>query len=144
MGEDGGVVIGRGSRRLTLIRNETGSSYGDPSRKSVESLEADLVADGLTAHAIVFPEGRKQRLDVFFADLERDWKGWKGERRWEEIESGLSLTCAHDGRGTISVAVEIRRLFGEDWAARANLRVDSGEELSSLVRDLRRLLTPAQ
>ena len=90
------------------------------------------------------PEGVEERLDDFFADLERDWRGWHGQRRWEGMEGGLSLTCTHDGRGTIFIAVALRHLSGADWTAQATVGVDSGEELTQLVGDLRQLLTPDQ
>jgi Family of unknown function (DUF6228) len=137
-----GVVIGHGSRTLALAVNQVGQSDRDPSRQSVWSLEAELVADGLTAHTSFWlgPEGVDVGLNEFFADLEREWRGWDGERRWETMEGGLSLTCTHDGRGTITVAVVLENLSGSDWTAEAALVVESGEELSRLVRDLRRLL----
>jgi hypothetical protein len=140
---DDGVVIGHGSRRLTLTRHQVGQSDRDPSRKSVWSLEAELVADGLTARTSSWlgPEGIEAPLDDFFADLERDWRGWNGQRRWDAMEGGLSLRCTHDGRGTISVAVVLQHLSGVDWTAEATVAVESGEELSRVVRELRRLLS---
>lgn len=135
---DDSVVIGHASQRLTLARHEVGRSDRD--------LAAELVADGLTARTSFWlgPEGLEERLDDFFASLERDWRGWDGQRRWSGMEGGLSLTCTHDEQGTISVAVVLEHLSGSAWSAEATLAVDAGEELSRLVRDLRRLLTPDQ
>jgi hypothetical protein len=140
------AVIGHGSHRLTLARHQVGQSDHDASRNAVWALQAELVADGLTASTTFYlgPEGVEERLDDFFADLERDWRGWHGQRRWESMEGGPSLACTHDGRGTISVAVTLRHLSGADWAAQATLAVESGEELTQLVGDLKRLLTPDQ
>lgn len=129
------VVIGHG-RTLTLRRHEVG-------RQSVESLAAELTADGLTARTAFWlgPDGVEEGLDEFFASLERDWKGWDGTRLWQGMEGGLSLSCTHDGRGTIRVAVTLEHVSGADWRVQAVLAVDAGEELSGLVRDLSRLLT---
>jgi Family of unknown function (DUF6228) len=102
-----------------------------------------LVTDGLTAHTTfwVGPEGIEHRLDDFFRSLEGDWRGWDGPRQWKGMEGGLSLTCTHNGLGTITVAAVLENLSGSDWTAKAALAVGAGEELSHLARDLRRLLT---
>jgi hypothetical protein len=140
---DQGVVIGHAPRRLTLTRRQVGQSDLDPSRQTVWSLEAALEADGLTARTSFWlgPEGVEEGLDAFFAGLERDWRGWNGQRRWDAWEGGISLTCTHDGRGTISVAVVLENLSGSDWTVEAALVIDAGEELTRVARDLRRLFT---
>jgi Family of unknown function (DUF6228) len=137
------ATIGHSGRRLVLTRDRSGPSDRDADRESVWSLHAELYADGLKAATSFWlgPEGVEERLDVFFERLAADWRGWAGARVWENMEGGLFLTCTHNGKGTVVVHVELRHLSGSDWTAKANVFVDAGEELSTVTRDLRRLLS---
>src|SRR4051812_47099451 len=82
------VVVGHGSRTLTLSRHEVGANDRDPTRQSIWSLAAELAADGLTARTTFWlgPDGVEEGLDEYFASLERDWRGWDSARPWRGME----------------------------------------------------------
>ena len=42
-------------------------------------------------------EHRWVGLADYFAALESDWRGWKGQRVYESTEDDLRLTATHDG-----------------------------------------------
>ena len=129
------VTIGRDDHRLSLARAEV-------SGKSVWSLAATLEADGLTASTMFWlgPEGAEDGLDWFFGWLASDWRGWEGARVWDGMEGGLTLTCVHSGR--VEIGVVLRHLSGADWTATATLVVDPGEQMTTVARELQRLLAP--
>src|SRR3954453_3136179 len=42
-------------------------------------------------------------LAEYFEQLDADWRGWAGERRWESLERDVALVATHDGLGTITL-----------------------------------------
>lgn len=117
------AVIGHGSRRLTLARHEVGQSDYDVSRRAVWSLEAELIADGLAARTTFYlgPESVEKPLDDFFAALERDWRGWDGQRQWEGMEGGLALSCTHKD-WAMQLVIKGRRALQREDAGQTSVR----------------------
>jgi len=104
---------------------------------SVVVVVALLRADGLEARRAVVHHYSRGFDDLvgYFANLERDWRGWKGERTWESLEGDLAFSAVHDGH--IALTVSLRQSVPDGWSAKAHLRIDPGEQLSVVVRDLR-------
>ena len=102
-----------------------------------------LVEDeGLSAETSIWlgPHGVEVSLADYFADLARDWRGWRGAKQWEGIEGGLKLCCTHDGLGHVSVGVSLNHLSGAGWETLVDVPVDAGQ-LDVVASGMRELLT---
>jgi len=112
----------------------------------VRRADVEVRADGMAARttatlSVIF---EKIDLGVFFAGLASDWRGWKGERRWEALEREMAIDARHDGRANVMIAVTVRRAertyAGDVWPARVVFTVEAGEQLATLASDIGSLL----
>jgi hypothetical protein len=71
-------------------------------------------------------------LAVFMRDIANDWRGFDGERAYASTEGHLSLTCRHDGRGTVHCRVVIGRLSPPEWSMAAGLEFGAGSHLDQI------------
>jgi Family of unknown function (DUF6228) len=91
----------------------------------------EFAAPGLKAEHRIWERYGGDRLDLadFFAGLNDEWRGWKGEKTWEA--QGLLLTATHDGMGHVRIVATLddaSRTGREDaWAASLRLFVDAGQ-----------------
>ena len=109
----------RGSGRLTLSR-------GLWSDREVESYDADLRADGVSASAGVYSYGT-DGLPSFFDDLAENWRGWRGVETWGSLEGQLTIDADHDGLGTVTLHIGLTPSAALDrWSAMAVLTLDAG------------------
>lgn len=53
---------------------------------------------------------------LFFKEMSIDWRGWAGEKIWEDLDQQLRLTGTIDNIGHVSVRVEI-------WSANYNAKL---------------------
>jgi hypothetical protein len=63
-----------------------------------------------------------------FADMARQWSGWRGELAWRSLEGELALRCSHDRLGHIAIRIELR--FGhmpDDWRVEATVMAEGGQ-----------------
>jgi hypothetical protein len=44
----------------------------------------------------------------FFTSLADSWRGWEGEKKWEDLEHRVGLTATCDKTGHITLSVQIR------------------------------------
>jgi hypothetical protein len=103
----------------------------------------EIRADGLTAHTIATIDTSPLTLPGFFAQMDADWRGWDGERRWRALEGELMIEARHDG-GQILMAVTVRHSWwGEarsgrrdEWSARVEFTLEPGEQLRNVAREL--------
>lgn len=65
-------------------------------------------------------------LAAWFEDMADDWKGWKGEKKWGDLESRVLLSATTDSTGHITMRVT---LAGPecDSELRVNIRFDAGQ-----------------
>jgi hypothetical protein len=81
-------------------------------------------------------------LADFFDGLADDWRGWTGVRHWESVEGDLKLEAEHI-HGHVRLRVIVRRPvadWGNDgWSATGDLRVDPGEQLTQIAKNVRSL-----
>jgi hypothetical protein len=117
------VVFGsRSGLRLELVP----AAYpwgGD--RGELPTWQARLTGAGL-AVAVVCPEAswEQQSLADYLAGLDRDWRGWDGERVWQSEEVELRLTARHDKTNTVLVGVEL--VQSGSWRVETELELDPG------------------
>lgn len=46
----------------------------------------------------------------FFADLAQSWRGWSGEKKWEDLDHRIALTAVSDRTGHVNFKVILREL----------------------------------
>jgi len=74
----------------------------------------------------------------FFRSLGTRWRGWSGERTYESLEDDLRLTAVHDGH--VQLTVRLRQSTEPNgWDVKASIRLDPGEEMSTLVDEMETL-----
>ena len=130
------VQIGSSSRGLLLA--------WAPSATTTDQVNANLVDEGLSASRPVahgYGNGFRD-LVVFFEEMERDWRGWDGDRTWESLEGDLRIEGRH-AHGHVELRVTLRHAVADwgrsGWSATADVTIDPGESLSQIVRDLQPL-----
>lgn len=158
------VAIGYGDAILRLSRGNHGPGFGG---RALWLVAVDLEDDMLEARTnVLLGPDCEPSLSEFFEDLAAHWKGWKGTKDWDCMDSlqfmigleggfrdcidpvhgrvgfegGLKLSCTHDGLGHIAINVELRPESGARWVARSFVAVHAGQ-LHEIAADLRRLLT---
>ncbi len=103
----------------------------DASARRFDYLDVTLNAEGLRASTRIYnyyDEGDDTAgLPSFLRELALNWRGWRGEKRWESIEGDLKLTCTSDPLGRINVAVELRSRVADSlvWDVRCVLVLES-------------------
>lgn len=132
------VVLGSGTTRLRFATDR--SRPDAPADVLVVSVEGP----GLTASLDVHPHVVEGFLDLvdFVEGLERDFRGWPGERVYELLESDLRLAATHLG-ARIWIDVVLWRFWApEPWRCEAVVALEPGEELRRAAVDLGELLRP--
>lgn len=56
----------------------------------------------------------------FFADLAEDWRGWKDEKRWADLEGRVALVATTDALGHVTIRVVLK---GPNLLDRAEVRL---------------------
>jgi hypothetical protein len=99
--------------------------------------QARLQLDGLPASAAV-ENGPNlitgATIADLFADLAEHWRGWSGQKVWENNERTLRLAGTHDGLGHIWTEVHLTKYAHAEWEASGSIPLDAGEELADLAR----------
>jgi len=66
-------------------------------------------------------------LGQFFASLARDWRGWRGERKWGTLENEFELVATADTVGHVRLGYAIRPPFTDlHWELRGALELEAG------------------
>jgi hypothetical protein len=127
--------------RRSLVR----LSY-EPMDEDVGTLLVQMRAEGLACDLPV-ESGRGDGLHGFLAELEGDWRGWRGIRHWETIWQELSIDATHRGH-TVELMFVLRVPYrgsepgAPDLEVRLPIDVPPGEPLSRLASATARLVTP--
>ncbi len=83
---------------------------------------------------------------AYFESLATDWRGWAGERVWEDDQGNIRLVATHDGIGYAFLEVSLYRLPGshrdEEWSINAIIAMDAGQ-LGPAAAKLRALIANA-
>lgn len=126
----------------TVVHIGTESEYLRLTRQDAETVLAELEVSGLSATRPVvqaFAAGVTE-VSTFLDSLERDWRGWEGERAWTSLEDDLTMQARHThGHVQLRVTLRCHRAdWGNDgWRATADLTIDPGEQLSRIAADAR-------
>jgi uncharacterized protein DUF6228 len=63
-----------------------------------------------------------------FAEMARQWSGWKGDKAWESLEGEMRLRCSHDRLGHIRIAIELQSgPYDWEWHVRAAIMAEAGQ-----------------
>lgn len=95
-------------------------------RHNRENLLAELHGRGLDSSALVSSYMFDGFAD-FLESLAVDWKGWKGERKWDSLEGELSLKAKADRTGHVYLSIEIRDGAPPRWQVTASLLLEAGQ-----------------
>ena len=96
--------------------------------KPLEYYSLRILQTDLTAQSRVYGGYCSSHPTQLFADMARQWDGWKGELVWTSLESELTLRCSHDGLGHISIRAELRSgPMSDDWRVIATAFADAGQ-----------------
>jgi hypothetical protein len=73
-------------------------------------------------------------LGEWFKSMADEWQGWKGEKKWGDLESRVLLSATTDSTGHIKLKVT---LAGQDYDSelRVNIMFDAGQ-LESMAHDV--------
>jgi hypothetical protein len=101
----------------------------DPARR-FDYLDVTLTAAGLRASTRVYNflhADHLVSLPSFLRDVADNWRGWRGEKRWESVEADLKLTCTSAPLGQVTVVVELDSSADDPfvWNARGSLVLES-------------------
>ena len=124
--------IGSGNEHIGLVLEGTGRVL----------LVATLVGSGLSASLVVQPhyvdEGYSD-LVRFLDELEEQWRGWDGVRRWKSLEGEFSLAARHTGSHVVLRAELSNTGFNgtAEWTARLEVALGAGEDLTSAASAVR-------
>jgi hypothetical protein len=78
-------------------------------------------------------------LSAFFADLERDWRGWADTRTWDALEHEMSIEARHRGRVVELLFILRRDYKPEAWELRLPIFIAPGEPLTRVASEVRSL-----
>lgn len=117
----------------------------------LDASEGDLVffrarAEGAGLSASVSVETlHGDGLAVFAAGLDRDFRGWPGERAWRSYRGDLELCATHHGRAVELAWTVHGPEVGWDeprpWSCTVRIRIVPGEELRRFSADLAEFLS---
>jgi hypothetical protein len=93
---------------------------------SKEHFLATLTGPGISLSNRVWLMGGDDWLADYWQKLAVAWTGWHGEMVWGSIENDLKLSAVHDGKGTITLKVEMQHGAPEGWAAAVYLQIEPG------------------
>lgn len=73
-------------------------------------------------------------LAAWFEEMASDWTGWKGEKKWGDLENRVLLSATADSMGHIKMRVT---LAGQDYDSelRVNIMFEAGQ-LEGMARDV--------
>jgi hypothetical protein len=96
--------------------------------------------EGLRASKNVYDFDNWLGLVSFFEGLALNWRGWDGGKNFDSLEGDFRLSAKHDGH--VRVAFELGNFDRPTpWAAKGELTLDPGEELTAAAEALRELLS---
>jgi hypothetical protein len=75
-------------------------------------------------------------IRAFFAELARDWRGWRGTRQWHTIEHDLAIEATHTGR-KIDLGFTLRPgAYPANWRLVLEMSISPDASLDRLASDI--------
>jgi hypothetical protein len=141
------TLIVRGAGEQQWILSPPIDPYGDG---YVAHLPVGLHDEGLHAQTTVTIDGYATQspgdLASYMQQLADDWRGWSDRRIWHAVEREMTIEATHDGRGHVTLEVTVRRhrrpYANDAWSATTALALEAGEQMTTVARDIRAILTP--
>ncbi|MET4539524.1 hypothetical protein ABIE37_001296 [Arthrobacter bambusae] len=94
--------------------------------------------EGLRVSKRVYDFDRWSPLLSYFEELANNWRGWNGDKTFDSLEGDFRLSAKHDGH--VRVSFELEETYPPNpWAAKGQIVLDPGEELTAAVEALRAL-----
>lgn len=110
--------------------------------------------DGIWSYraALIFPNGKSEAeildlgegLAFFLRDLADAWTGFDGIREFTSLERQMSLSCQHDGIGTVYCMVILGQREPPTWELRVEIDFGSGAHLERIARDAAQFVAAAK
>ncbi len=123
------VVIGPldGSfARLSEPENETHDLWG---------FHLELTGPRFSAEAETHTDAT--RLIEFLQGLAETWRGWEGDQTWEGVDHDLRIHASRDRSGHVLLRVSVDQSYLQPtWRAEVMVRLDAGEDMKRLARDM--------
>ena len=82
-------------------------------------------------------------LAAYFEDMARGWRGWTGNKVWNDDETQVKLSATHDGKGAVNLEVVLQDMGYQGpghWRARTVVPIEPGA-LDGIAHELRALLS---
>ncbi len=99
----------------------------------------EVVADGLRACFERVTVTVWDAMGDFFDGLARDFRGWKGERVWEN--NHLVVKAVFGSGGHVYLSWTLRSgFFDDDWRCTVTTVIEAGEGMTAVAADLREFL----
>jgi hypothetical protein len=96
-----------------------------------------LTGNGLAAEALVLSlDTAGSGLPAFLEGLSDEFRGWEGNRGWENLDHDLGVEAAWLSGGHVTLRWWITPSIYDKWSASVVLDVEAGAELSALSREL--------
>jgi hypothetical protein len=128
------IIDSTEGRRLELGPGRSPYGDGEP-----WAYDARLVGPSFEAIAGVYDLGRG--LAEFFDGIASCIAGWEGERTYASLESQLRLRASHDGKGQITLHVEVGSPEPPGWTASAELTIGGGAHAERIAQEVRRMVS---
>jgi hypothetical protein len=72
-----------------------------------------------------------------------DWKGERGDSKWDAVEHGLTIEVKRDSFGHVLLTFVLRESYlPNTWSVPATVKIEPGEEMSQLASAIERLIPP--
>jgi hypothetical protein len=94
----------------------------------IEGFWVRVTDHNLSAAGQVYSGHAHSHPALLFADMARQWSGWRGELAWASLEGELALRCSHDRLGHIAIHVELRSgPMPDAWQVVATVMAEAGQ-----------------
>lgn len=85
------------------------------------------------AASVFVPLFRSDPLSSYFGDIAAHWRGWKGEKCWNDLEERCTLMATHDGRGHVTLTIGVTDISFEQ-SAKLQVVLEAGQLDSFAIR----------
>ncbi len=116
---------------IILSRDGVTVAFDEPrcdGKGCLESYAVSVETPGLSARVRVENPPYGSSPAAFFAELAKQWRGWKGEKRWGSMEGELDLAAVSDSTGHVRLTVRMRPdAYPAVWSATASVLIEAGQ-----------------
>jgi hypothetical protein len=97
-------------------------------KQPLEDFSVRLTDHNLSAVATVYAGYIHSNPVELFADMAKQWHGWKGELCWSSLEEEMALCCSRDRLGHVAIRVHLRPgHMPYDWRVEATVMTEAGQ-----------------